>query len=90
LLDLDPVNRAPPAGFEYNSLVTKDQILSELRRLRRNEQVEVLERLAEVVAAPLSQEEERGLVEAIDETEQGELVDGPAVFDAIHARRTGK
>ena len=70
--------------------MTKDQVLHEVRRLRRDEQVEVLECLAEMVATPLTEEEERGLVEAIDEADRGDLVDGPAVFNAIRGRRTGK
>ena len=66
--------------------MTKDQLLDEVRRLRHDEQVEVLECLAEMVASPLSEEEERGLADALDEADRGDLVDGATAFKAIRDR----
>jgi hypothetical protein len=70
--------------------MTKEQVLDEVRRLGRDEQVEVLERLAEMVASPLTEDEERGIAEALDEADRGDLVDGAAAFNAIRGRSTGK
>jgi len=70
--------------------MTKEQVLDEVRRLGRDDQMEVLERLVDLVARPLTQEEERGIVEALDEADRGELVDGPAAFEAIRSGTRGR
>jgi hypothetical protein len=70
--------------------MTKEQVLDEVRRLGRDDQMEVLERLVDMVARPLTQEEERGIVEALDEADRGELVDGPAAFEAIRRGTRGR
>jgi hypothetical protein len=61
----------------YNSLMMrKDQIIDEVRRLPAQDRMDVLQGVLELVALPLSTEEEKGLAEAMDEADRGELVDG--------------
>jgi hypothetical protein len=65
-------------------MMRKDQILDEVRRLPAQERMDVLEGVLELVVPPASAEQEQGLVEALDEADRGELVDGP---EAIAKRR---
>ena len=58
-------------------MTRKDQILDEVRRLPAQERMDVLEGVLELVVPPVSAEQEQGLVEALDEADRGELVDGP-------------
>ena len=60
------------------------QILDEVRSLPTEERMDVLQGVVDLVAPPLSPEQEQGLREAIDEADRGELVDGA---DALAAQR---
>jgi hypothetical protein len=62
------------------------QILEEVRRLPAEERMEVLRGVVELVAPPLSPEEEKGLAGAIDEADRGDLVDGAAALAMLRAR----
>jgi len=68
----------PPMG--------KEQVLDEVRRLGRDDQLEVLERLAEIVVSSLTEEEGRAITQALDEAGRGHLVYGAAAFEAIRNR----
>jgi hypothetical protein len=70
--------------------MNKEQIFEEMRRLPREEQMDVLQRLVDIVAPPLTVAEERGLAEALDEAERGEIVDGPEAFEQLRAGVRGK
>jgi len=61
-------------------MTRKDQILDEVRRLPAEERMHVLEGVLELVVPPLSAKQEQGLVEAIDEADRGELVEGSGAF----------
>jgi hypothetical protein len=58
----------------------KDEILAEVRRLPDEDRMDLLEGIIELIAPPLSADEEHGLAEAIDEADREELVDGPEVL----------
>jgi hypothetical protein len=58
----------------------KDEILAEVRRLPAEDRMDVLEGILELIAPPLSADGEQGLVEAIDQAERGELIDGAEAF----------
>jgi len=65
-------------GFGQNTAMTRrDQILEEVRRLSAPERMDVLEGVLELVVPSLSAQQEQGLIEALDEADRGELVDGP-------------
>lgn len=49
----------------------------EVRHLPAQERMDVLEGVLELVVPPVSAEQEQGLVDALDEADRGELVDGP-------------
>jgi hypothetical protein len=67
--------------------VTRAQrILDEVRRLPTEERMDVLQGTVHLVAPTLSPEQERGLVDAIDETDGGDLVDGVAAFAELRGR----
>ena len=67
----------------------KDEILDEVRRLPAEERMDVLEGILEIVVPTLPAEEERGIAEAIDEAERGELVDGAAALERQRRRLSG-
>jgi hypothetical protein len=70
--------------------MTKEQIFDEVRRLPREEQVDVLQRLVEMVAPALTAAEERGLAEALDEADRGDVVDGAETFKKLRAHVRAK
>ena len=62
------------------------QILDEVRRLPTAEQLDVLQGVVGLVAPPLSPEQEKGLADALDEVDTGNLVDGAAAFAKLRGR----
>ena len=62
------------------------QILEEVRRLPDEERMEVLRGVVELVAPPLSPDEEKGLADAIDEADRGDVVDGAAALAELRRR----
>jgi hypothetical protein len=70
-------------------MMHKDQILEEVRRLPAQERMDVLEGVLELVVPSLSAEQEQGLVEAIDEADRGELVDGSEAIAGQRRRVRG-
>jgi hypothetical protein len=70
-------------------MMRKDQILDEVRRLPAQERMAVLEGVLELVVPPGSAEQEQGLVEALDEADRGELVDGPEAIAKQRRRVLG-
>jgi hypothetical protein len=70
-------------------MTRKDQILDEVRRLPAQERMDVLEGVLELVVPPVSAEHEQGLVEALDEADRGELVDGPEAIAKQRRRVLG-
>jgi hypothetical protein len=62
------------------------QILDEVRRLPTEERMDVLQGVVELVAPALSPEQEKGLADAIDESDRGDLVDGAAAFAKLRGR----
>ena len=62
------------------------QILDEVRRLPTEERMDVLQGIVDLVAWTLSPEQERSLVDAIDEADRGDLVDGVAAFATLRGR----
>lgn len=48
--------------------------------------MDVLQGVVDLVAPPLSSEQEEGLTEALDEAEKGDLVDGAAAFANLRGR----
>jgi hypothetical protein len=68
-----------------------EQILDEVRRLPASERMDVLEGILELVVPPLSSEQEQGLLDAIDQADRGDLVDGSEAIarqrQRIHAAR---
>ena len=66
-----------------------EQILDEVRRLPTEERMDVLQGVVDLVAVPLSPEEEKGLSDAIDEADRGELADGPTAFMEMRRRLNG-
>ena len=61
------------------------RILDEVRSLPTEERMDVLHGLVDLVAAPLSGEQDKGLSDAIDEADRGELADGATALG--NARR---
>jgi hypothetical protein len=51
--------------------------------------MDVLEGVLELVVPPASAEQEQGLVEALDEADRGELVDGPEAIAKQRRRVLG-
>jgi hypothetical protein len=51
--------------------------------------MDVLQGVVDLVAAPLSPEQEQGLSDAIDAADRGELVDGATAFVEIRRRLHG-
>ncbi len=70
--------------------MTKERIFEEVRRLRREEQMDVLQDLVEIVAPPLAAAEERGLAEALDEADSGAPLEGREVFGKLRGRIRGE
>jgi hypothetical protein len=66
-----------------------EQILDEVRHLPTEERMDVLKGVVDLVAAPLSPEQEKGLSDAIDEADRGELVDGATAFIEMRRRLNG-
>jgi hypothetical protein len=66
-----------------------EQILDEVRRLPTEERMDVLQGVVELVVSPLSPEQEKGLSDAIDEADRGELVDGAAALAEMRRRLHG-
>ena len=62
------------------------RILDEVRRLPEEERMDVLQGVVDLVAPALSPEQEKGLADAIDEADGGELVDGAAAFAKLRGR----
>ena len=56
------------------------RILDEVRRLPTEERMDVLQGVVDLVAPPLSPEQEQGLIDALDEADLGEVVDGTEAF----------
>jgi hypothetical protein len=74
----------------YNFTMTrKEQIIDEVRRLPASDRMEVIQGLVELVAPPLSAEQEQGLADAMDEADRGELVDGADAFAQQRRRVRG-
>jgi hypothetical protein len=63
------------------------RILDEVRRLPTEERMDVLQGLVDLVAPPLSAEHEQGLIDALDEADRGEVVDGTEAFAKQRQRR---
>jgi hypothetical protein len=61
------------------------RILDEVRSLPTEERMDVLHGLVDLVAPPLSAEQEQGLTDALDEADRGELADGATALG--NARR---
>jgi hypothetical protein len=61
-------------------MTRKEQIIDEVRRLPAPDRMEIVQGLLDLVAPPLSAEQEQGLAVAIDEADRGELVDGSEAF----------
>jgi hypothetical protein len=79
------VGRPAPEKLECH--VTRAQrILDEVRRLPTGERMDVLQGVVDLVAPTLPPEQEKGLVEAIDEADRGGLVDGLAAFAKLRGR----
>ncbi len=70
-------------------MMRKDQILDEVRRLPAQERMDVLEGVLELVVSSVSAEQEQGLVDALDEADRGELVDGPEAIAKQRRRVLG-
>lgn len=51
--------------------------------------MDVLQGVVDLVAPPLSPEQEKGLNDAIDEADAGNLVDGPTAFAKLRGRARG-
>jgi len=68
------------------SMTRAQRILDEVRRLPTEERLDVLQGVVELVAPALSPEQEKGLIDAIDEADQGELVEGAAAFAKLRQR----
>lgn len=66
-----------------------EQILDEVRRLPVQERMDVLQGVVDLVAPPLTPEQEKGLSDAIDEADRGELVDGAAALAEQRRRLRG-
>jgi len=67
--------------------VTRGQrILDEVRRLPREERMDVLQGVLDLVAPMLSPEQENGLVDAVDEADKGDFVDGVVAFAKLRGR----
>jgi hypothetical protein len=66
-----------------------ERILDEVRGLPPKERMDVLQSVVDLVAPPLSPEQEKGLSDAITEADAGNLVDGPAAFAKLRGRARG-
>jgi hypothetical protein len=66
--------------------VAKEQVLEDFRRLGRIDQIEVLECLAEIVVTSISEEEERAIMQTLDEATRGHFVSGAAAFEPVRDR----
>jgi hypothetical protein len=62
------------------------RILDEVRRLPTEERMDVLQGVVDLVAPALSAEQEKGLADAVDEADKGDLVDGAAAFAKLRGR----
>jgi hypothetical protein len=62
------------------------RVLDEVRRLPTEERMEVLQGVVDLVAPALSPGQENGLVDAIDEAEGGDVVEGAAAFARLRGR----
>ena len=62
------------------------RILDQVRRLPTEERMDVLQGVVDLVAPPLSHEQQKGMVDAIDEADRGDLVDGVAAFTKLRGR----
>lgn len=89
MAQLSRLLRAPPfQGYNF-TMTRKEQIIDEVRRLPAPDRMEIVQDLLELVAPPLSAEQEQGLAEAIDEADRGELVDGSETFAQQRRRVRG-
>jgi hypothetical protein len=66
-----------------------EQILDEVRRLPVQDRMDVLQGVVDLVAPPLTPEQEQGLSDAIDEADRGELVDGATAIAEQRRRLRG-
>ena len=62
------------------------RILDEVRRLPTEERMDVLQGIVDLVAPTLSREQEKGLADAIDEADRGDLMDGVAALAKLRGR----
>lgn len=70
-------------------MTRKEQIIDEVSRLPAPDRMEVIQGLVELVAPPLSAEQEQELADAIDEADRGELLDGSDAFAQQRRRVRG-
>jgi hypothetical protein len=70
-------------------MTPKEKILEDVKRLPAQERMDVLEGVLELVAPALSGKQEQGLVDALDEADRGDLLDGPAALSEQRRRVRG-
>jgi hypothetical protein len=73
-------------------MMRKAGILDEVRRLPSQERMDVLEGIVEfveLVIPPLSPGQEQGLIEAVEEADPGDLVDGADALAGLRRRVRG-
>jgi hypothetical protein len=66
------------------------RILDEVRQLPTEERLDVLQGVVDLVAPPLSPEQEQGLADALDEADRGQMVDGAEAFANLRQRLRDK
>jgi hypothetical protein len=66
-----------------------EQILDEVRRLPKDERMDILQGVVELVAPALTPEQEKGLIDAVGEADRGDLVDGAAALAKQRGRARG-
>jgi hypothetical protein len=70
-----------PRARDYTVFMTRARrILDEVRRLPTEQRMDVLQGLVDLVAPPLSAEQEQGVIDALDEADRGEVVDATLAF----------
>lgn len=70
-------------------MTRKEQILDEVRRMPTQERMDVLEGVLDLVVPALSAEQEQGLVDAVEEADRGDLVDGSGAIAKQRQRLRG-
>jgi hypothetical protein len=66
-----------------------ERILDEVRQLPADERLDVLQGVVDLVAPGLTPEQERGVIDAIDEADRGDLIDGPTALASLRGRARG-